>query len=155
MRQAELLRLGGRHRGRGGGRRGEHLRPAHDGLRCLLGCGFALLAGRLDQPGGDTELAHVEILVLLHEHLGGGEERIALAPRVLGEVVGELRQERGLIRGELLAVVRRQIEHVLVRDVYPRDRNGLVLVHLLRELARELHGLHVRTKGTPEHSLHE
>jgi hypothetical protein len=81
-------RLGGRNPRRGGQavRRPSSHRPA----RRLLRCGLALLARRLDEPGGDAELL-CRVIVLRQSTPGRGEERIAFAPRVL-PVVGELGQ---------------------------------------------------------------
>src|SRR5205085_2101825 len=44
---------------------------------------------------------------------------------------------------------------VLVRDIGARDRDGLVVLHLLRELARDLDGLHARLEGAAEGALEE
>ena len=74
---------------------------------------------------------------------------------MLGEVLLELVDERLLVARELLPVVGREEDRVLVRDVDPRDRDGLAVVHLLRELARELDGLDVRAERTPEDALEE
>jgi hypothetical protein len=74
---------------------------------------------------------------------------------VLGQVVGQLGEKGVLVGGELLPVGRRQVEDVLVRDVDARDRDRLVVVHLLGELAGQLDRLHVRPKGTAEDALDE
>ncbi len=72
---------------------------------------------------------------------------------MLREVVAELGEERGLVRGELLAVVRREVEDVLVRHIDARDGHGLVLVHLLCELPGQLDRLDMRPEGAPEDPL--
>ena len=69
---------------------------------------------------------------------------------MLGQVLLQLVDERRLVALELGAVVGREVDGVLVRDVDARDRDGLAVVHLLRELARELDGLDVRSERTPE-----
>ena len=74
---------------------------------------------------------------------------------MLGEVLLELELERLLVRLELRPVGGREVDRVLVRDVDARDGDGAVVVHLLRELARELDGLDVRLEGTAEHALDE
>src|SRR5439155_9337487 len=83
------------------------------------------------------------------------EQRKALPPGVLGEVVGELAGELLLVRRELLAVSGREVDRVFVRDVDARERDVLVVVHLLDELPCELDRLHVRPKGTAEDALEE
>ena len=83
------------------------------------------------------------------------EQRVALAGGVLGEVLLELADERALVGRELRAVRGGEIERVLVRHVDPRDRDGAVLVHLLRELPRELDGLHVGAEGAAEQPFEE
>ena len=109
----------------------------------------------LDHPGRDPELADVEVVVRVEHDPRRGQERVALPPRVLGEVALELVGERRLVVGELLAVLRREVDRVLVRDVDARDGDVLVVVHLLLELARELDRLHVRAEGTAEDALEE
>src|SRR5439155_14768238 len=56
---------------------------------------------------------------------------------------------------ELCAVVRGEVDRVLVRDVHAGDRYGAVVVHLLDQLARELDRLHVRPEGASEYALDE
>ena len=110
---------------------------------------------RLNEAGGDSELADGEVLVGGHEHDRRGEERVALAARMLGEVLLELGHERLLVPGELLSVLRREVDRELVRDVDPRHGDGAVIVHLLHELARELDRLDMRAEGAPEDALEE
>src|SRR5207302_3743599 len=74
---------------------------------------------------------------------------------VLGEVLLELPHERVLVALELLAVGGREIDGVLVRDVDARHRGRAVLVHLLRELARELDRLDVGAEGAAEDALED
>ena len=63
--------------------------------------------------------------------------------------------QRVLVALELLAVGGGEVDRVLVRDVDARDGDGLVVVHLLRELARELDRLDVRPERAPEDALEE
>ena len=78
-------------------------------------------------------------------------------PRSVGDglQVTELRRELLFVARELLAIARREVHRVLVRDVDARDRDILVVVHLLDELPGELDGLHVRAKRTAEDALKE
>jgi hypothetical protein len=114
-----------------------------------------LLVRRLDQVSLDAELADAEPLVRVELHRRPRHEREALAARVLEQVVRQLLLERPLVARELLAVGRREEDHVLVRHVRARDRDHLALLHLLGELARELHGLHARAEGAAEGALHD
>src|SRR5206468_1375434 len=109
VREAELVRLLGRDGGGSCGRRFEDFRGAGPGFRNRRSTGSRLL-WRLDEARRDAELAHGEVLVLLQHDSRRREERVALAPRVLGE-------ERRFVRGELFAVAWVQVELVLVRDV--------------------------------------
>jgi hypothetical protein len=74
---------------------------------------------------------------------------------MLDEIVLQLPDQGALVAGELLPVGLGEVDRVLVRDVDARDRDRPVLVHLLRQLARELDGLHVRAEGAAEHPLEE
>src|SRR5215204_6017932 len=74
---------------------------------------------------------------------------------MLEEVVGQLLAERRLVARELFAVLRREEDAVMVRHVHARDRDHLVVLHLLRELVRQLHGLDARAEGAPERALDE
>ena len=109
----------------------------------------------LHHARGDAELADAQVVVLLHEHHGRRQQRVALATGMLREVVGELREERVLVVPELVAVARREVERVLVRHVDARDRDGLGVVHLLRQLPCQLDRLHVRAEGAAEDALDE
>ncbi len=108
-----------------------------------------------DDARRDAELADREVVVRLQQDTRRREQGVALASGVLDEVLLQLADERALVGGELRAVGGREVERVLVRDVDARDRDGAVLVHLLRELARELDGLDVRPEGAPEDPLEE
>ena len=151
----DLTLGGGRGRGLGLRRRRarlvDHRRAGLD-LRCV---GDEVRALRLRHARRDPELADREVRVGLHEHARLGEQGVALAARVLDQVLLQLAEQRGLVPRELLAVARREVEHVLVRDVDARDRDRAVLVHLLGELAGELDRLDVRLEGTAEHPLEE
>jgi hypothetical protein len=102
-----------------------------------------------------AELADLEIVVSLHQHLRAGEDRVLLALRVLRQILLELGEERVLVRLELLPVLRAEVHRVLVGHVDARDGDDAVVVHLLRELAGELDRLHVRAERAAEHALDE
>ena len=121
-----------------------------DGLR--LG---RRLRRRLRKACRDPELADGEIVVLAQLDPRPRDERIALAPGVVGEIVGELRKQPLLVALELLAILRREIQVVFVRDVDARERHRSVLVHLLGELAGQLYGLDVRAEGATEDAFEE
>jgi hypothetical protein len=108
-----------------------------------------------DDPGCDAELPDREVVVGRHEHARRVEERVALAACVLGEVLLQLAHEGLLVSVELLPVVGREVQRELVRDVHARDRDVPVVVHLLRELARQLDRLDVRSEGAPEHAFEQ
>ena len=78
-----------------------------------------------------------------------------MAAGVLEQVRAQLLRERGLVVLEALVVVGREPDRVLVRHVDARDRGGLVRVHLLRELARDLDRLHAGAEGAAEHAFDE
>ena len=63
--------------------------------------------------------------------------------------------QRVLVVGEPLAVTRREEHAVLVGHVRARDREGLVLLHLARQLARDLDRAHLGAKGTAERAFDE
>ena len=81
---------------------------------------------------------------------GPAREREALLARVLEQVVGQLLAERRLVARELLAVGRREEDAVVVGHVHARDGDHLVLLHLLRQLVRELDRLDAGLEGAPE-----
>ena len=128
-----------------------------DARRAGLDFGLGRLLGELalDHPVGDAEEAYLEVLVRPEGHLRARQELVALSPSVLGQVLLELLDERGLVALELVAVLRRQVDDVLVRGVDLRDGDHLVVVHLLRQLPRELDRLHVATEGAPEGAFEE
>ena len=74
---------------------------------------------------------------------------------MLGEVLLELGDQGFLVGLELLAIVRRQVDGVLVRRVHARDGDHPVVVHLLGELARQLDRLHVCTEGATEDAFEQ
>ena len=134
------------------------LRPVDHGRgRARLGHGRARPAclAALHHPRRDPEHAEAEVVVGAEDDVRRREHHVALAARVLGQVLLQLELERVLVGLELAAVVRREVDRVLVRDVDPRDGDGAVVVHLLDELARELDRLDVRPEGTAEHALDE
>ena len=120
-------------------------------LRGLL----ALPRRRLDQARLDAELAQAKTVVGLQVDLGAGEERVVVPACVLEQVPGQLLLEGSLIALQAFVILGREPDRVLVRDVRPGDRGGPVSVHLLSELARELHRLDLRGEGTAEHPLDE
>ena len=109
----------------------------------------------LDDPCLDPEFAEPEPIVGLELDHGAGQQRQTLAAGVLEQVAGELRRQRLLVGREPLAVTRRQEDPVLVGDDRARDREGLVLLHLPRELARDLDRTHLRAEGTAERAFDE
>ena len=116
---------------------------------------LVLVRGRAHEPRLDAELAQPQALIGLELDLRAREQRDPLPARVLEQVAGELPRQFVLVALELLAVVRRQPDGVLVRGVHARQRLDLVLVHLLRELARDLHRAHLGLEGTRERALDE
>ena len=131
----------------------DHRRPrAPPGSRERPRPGFAAPRTSLRR---DAELADVEVLVGLELDERRRQQHVALAARMLGEVIGELLAELVLVARELVAVGGRQVDRVLVRDVHARDRDAPVIVHLLDELSGQLDRLDVRPKGAPEHALEE
>ena len=114
-----------------------------------------LLLRRREQLGLDAELAEVEPVVGVELHLRAAREGEALLARVLEQVVGELLAERRLVAGELLAVGRGEEDAVVVGHVHARDGDHLVLLHLLRQLVRELHRLDAGLEGAPEGPFHQ
>src|SRR5215218_6489187 len=113
-------------------------RPASPGRRAL------------DHAVRDPEEAHLEVLVRLEGDVGLRQEYVTLAPRVLSQVLLELLDQRRLVALELRAVAGREVDDVLVRRVDLRDGDHLVVVHLLRELPRQLDRLHVAAERASE-----
>jgi hypothetical protein len=74
---------------------------------------------------------------------------------VLDQVLLQLVLQRGLVARELVAVVGREVDRVLVRDVDTRDGDVAVVVHLLRQLAGQLDRLDVGAEGTAEDAFEE
>ena len=132
----------------------DHRRARLDLRRGLVELRAAPALG-LHHPRRDPELADREVGVRLHQHGRRRQHRVALAPGVLDEVVLQLPDQRALVARELLAVGLGEVDRVLVRDVDARDRDRPVLVHLLRQLSRQLDRLDVRPEGTAEHPLEE
>jgi hypothetical protein len=130
---------------------------AVDHRRAGLGLGGEVLGRAFDlrHPGRDSELADLEVVVSLHEHLRAGEDGVLLAVRVLRQILLQLCEERALVRLELLPVLRAEVHRVLVGDVDARDRDDAVVVHLLRQLAGELDRLDVRAERAAEEALEQ
>ena len=87
---------------------------------------------------GDAEGADGEVLIGLQQHQRPRRKGVALAAGVLDQVLGQLVSHLRLVGGELLAIRRIQEHRVLVRHVDAVDRDRLVVVHLLGQLARQL-----------------
>ena len=115
----------------------------------------ALALRRADQPGLDPELAEPEALVLVEVDDRPGEQVVVVVAGVLEQVAAELLGERGLVVLEALVVVGAEPDRVLVGHVDPLDRRRLVGVHLLGELAGDLHRLHAGAEGAAEDALDE
>ena len=133
-------------------------RLAVDHRRAVLRLGRRLAGLRrrtLHHPRRDPELAHLEVVVGLELDHRGREQLVALAARVLGDVVLQLSAQRLLVALELLPVGRTEVDDVLVRRVDARDRDDAVVLHLLDQLPRQLDGLDVRAERTAEDALEE
>src|SRR5207237_589734 len=66
----------------------------------------------LRHPGRDSEFAHLQVLVGLHQHLRWGQQHVLLSAGVLREVLLELAEQRLFVVRELLAVGWRQVDRV-------------------------------------------
>src|SRR5215218_11193838 len=121
-------------------------------LLARAGCDPLVLV-RPHEPRLDPELAEPQALVGLERDLGRRQQRHALAPGVFEQVAGQLTPQLVLVAGELLAVVRREPDRILVRHVRAAERLDAVLVHLARELARDLDRAHLGLEGTRERAL--
>ena len=123
-------------------------------LLALRGLG-ALALRRADQAGLDPELAEAQAIVLVEADDGAGQKVVLVAASVLEQVSAQLLGQRGLVVLEAAVVVGGQPDRVFVRHVDPRHRGGLVGVHLLRELSRDLDRLHAGAEGAAEHAFDE
>jgi hypothetical protein len=85
--------------------------------------------------------------------LRAADQGQALAAGVLEQVGRQLLDDLVLDALEVLAVLGRQPDGVLVRHVRPRHRDGLVLVHLARELAGDLERAHLAAEDAAERAL--
>jgi hypothetical protein len=106
-------------------------------LRGLL----PLARRRLDEASLDPELAEAKPLVGFEIDLGPGEQRVIVSPGMLEQVSGQLLLERALISLELLPILAGEPDRVLVRHVHAGDRRRAMRVHLLGQLAGDLHWL--------------
>ena len=111
--------------------------------------------GGSHQAGLDAELAQPQALVLVQADHRTGQQVVVVAAGMLEQMPAELLRERGLVVLEALVVVGREPDGVLVGDVDPLDRRRLVGVHLLGELARDLHRLHAGAEGAAEDAFDE
>jgi hypothetical protein len=114
-----------------------------------------LLLRAAQQLGLDAELAERETVVGVELHLRAAGEGEALLAAVLQQVVRQLLAEGRLVARELLAILRRQENPVVVGDVDARDGDHLVVLHLLGELVRQLDRLHARLERAAERALHQ
>jgi hypothetical protein len=114
-----------------------------------------VLLGAAHQPRLDAELAEAQRVVGLEVDRGPGQQGDPLAPRVLEQVARELAPQLGLVALELLAILRGEPDHVLVGRVRARQRGDLVLLHLPRQLARDLDRAHLGLEGARERPLDE
>ena len=103
----------------------------------------------------DPELADGEVVVGLDRDRRRGEQLVLLPPRVLRRGTPGARRARTPRTPRTGRGRRREVDRVLVRDVDARDGDRAVVVHLLRQLARELDRLDVGSEGTAEHALEE
>jgi hypothetical protein len=78
-----------------------------------------------------------------------------VAAGVLEQVRAQFLLEGGLVVLEAPVVIGRQPHRVLVGDVDPGYRGGLVRVHLLGELSRDLDRLNAGAEGAAEDPLDE
>src|SRR5207248_6601156 len=81
--------------------------------------------------------------------------REPLSPRVLEQVAGKLAYPGLLILGESGPIARRKEHAVLVGHIRSRDREGLVFLHLPRQLAGDLDRPHLRAEGSAEGAFDE
>ena len=117
--------------------------------------GSSARSGGLDEPRLDAELAEPQPIVGAELDRGPRGERDPLAAGVLEQVARQLALELVLVALELLAVVGREPDRVLVRGVDARQRLDAVLVHLARQLARDLDRAHLGPEGTRERAFDE
>ena len=113
------------------------------------------VGGRAHEPRLDAELAQPQAIVGVEGDLRAADEGQALAPGVLEQVGGQLVEDIALDPLEALAILGAQPDDELVGHVGARDRDRLVLVHLARELARDLDGPHLRAEDAAERALDE
>ena len=84
---------------------------------------------------------------------GAADEREPLGARVLEQVGRQLVGDLALDRGISLAILRREVDDVLVRGIGAGERDGAVLVHLLGEPARHLDRPHLGPEQAAEAAL--
>ena len=103
----------------------------------------------------DAELSEAQPFVGVELHRRAGYQGEPLVAGVLEQVVGELLGQPVLVALELLAVLGREVDVVLIRDVRAGNGDGLVVLHLLRELARDLDRLDARLERPAEGALEQ
>jgi hypothetical protein len=113
------------------------------------------LSRRAHEPRLDAELAQAQALVGVEGDLRAADQRELLAAGVLEQVGGELVDDLLLHPFEALAILRAQPHDVLVGHVGARHGDGLVLVHLARQLARDLDGADLGAEDAAERPLDE
>ena len=122
----------------------------------VVGLRRLLVAFRLaEELGLDAELADLQARVGLELDLRSRHQREPVVTRLLEQVIRQLLLERDLVALELLAVAFGEKDHVVVRHIDARDRDGLVLLHLLGELAGKLDRLDMRLERPVEGALDE
>src|SRR5581483_2873408 len=103
----------------------------------------------------DLERAGDHRGVDLELDLDRAEERVALVASVLASGVAQLAQQRVVDLGEVLVVLRAQVDGEVVRHHRaPADVDGAVVVHLPHEPAAELDGAQAAAEGACEDTLH-
>ena len=107
------------------------------------------------ETGLDAEFAEPQPVVGIQLDHGAREQVVVVMAGVLQQVAAELLCELGLVVLEALLVLGTEPDRVLVGNVDPLHRGGLVRVHLLGELPRDLHRLHAGAEGATEDAFDE
>ena len=113
---------------------------------CSAGASSILLPFRRRHPGLDPEFPKPQPIVGLELDGGAREQHQPLPARVLEQVAGQLLGQGALVVGEALPIARGQEHPVLVGRIGSGDGEGLVLLHLAGEFARDLNGPYLRAK---------
>src|SRR5256885_3843721 len=134
---------------------GHAVRRRVDHRVAVVGLLHLAAGGGAHGTGLDAELPERELLVGAELDLRPADQREALAPRVLEQVRAQLVEHLMLDVCVALAVLRAEVDEVLVGDVRAAQRHRAVVVHLLGELARELDGPHLGAEDAAEGALDE